>query len=70
MKLVLLLGLLTMVSCRVNTSSNINVNPDDIKIIRKGNLCFAIVASRKTITMATTDLGMAYIPCEKLGDRQ
>lgn len=67
MRLLLLILLFLTASCGVNTSSNINVNPNDIKIIQKGNLCFGIVASRKTMTLATTGLGMAYIPCEKLG---
>ncbi len=62
----LLMTLLTLTSCGVNTSGNINIDPSDIQIIRKNGLCFGFVASRKTMSMATTGLGLTYIPCEKL----
>ena len=67
----LVLGLF-LVGCGVNTSVNtsgdININPDDIRIVRKNNLCFALVASRKAGHYSTSGLGLAHVPCEKLGE--
>lgn len=62
----IIIAMLVLISCGVNSSSNININPNDIKIIRKGNLCFGIIASRKSFQVSTTGMGLAYIPCEKL----
>ena len=66
MRILILLLLLT--SCGVKTSSNINFDPEDIKIIRKDNLCFAVVATKSgwVLTEETTGLGMAHVPCDKL----
>lgn len=62
-----ILMLLLLVGCGVSTSGNININTQDIKIVKKNNLCFAVVASRKTLNFNTSGLGMAYVPCEKVG---
>lgn len=67
MRVLFLISILFLVaSCGVNTSGNININPSDIQIIRKGDLCFGFIASRKSFTVSTTGLGFTYIPCEKL----
>ena len=66
MKMILVTILITIAGCGVNTSGNISINPSDIQIIRKKDLCFGFVASRKSFSVDTTGLGLTYIPCEKL----
>lgn len=64
----LLLILILGVSCGVSSSSNINIDPNNIlyvKDIRTG-LCFGFVASRKTTSLETTGLGMTCVPCENV----
>jgi hypothetical protein len=65
-KIMSIVFLVMAVGCGVNSSSNMSIDPKDIKIIRKGDLCFGIVATRASFSTDTTGLGMAYIPCEKL----
>ena len=57
---------LLLSSCEVNTSGNINIEPNDIKIIKKNNLCFGLFPSRKSFSLDTTGLGLTYIPCENI----
>ena len=67
MKKIILIAILSLIaSCSVNTSSNINIDVNDIKLIRKGGLCFAIVASRKSFNTDATGLGLANIPCSAI----
>ena len=66
MRILILLLLVLATGCGVNTSGNINITPSDIQIIRKGDLCFGFVASRKSFSMDTTGLGLTYIPCDVL----
>ncbi len=65
MKILIIGLLLTVTSCGVNSSSNVDIDPNDIRIIRKGKNCFAVVATRKSFDFSTTGLGLAHIPCNK-----
>lgn len=66
MKYLLILLLFLFAGCGVKTSGNIDVDPNDIKFIKKGKVCFAIVASRKAGHFSTSGLGLAYVPCNKI----
>ena len=54
-----------LAGCGVNTSGNINFNPNSLQYVKddRTGLCFAIVASRKTGNIETTGLGMSEVPC-------
>jgi hypothetical protein len=67
-KLLLLIYLIILSSCSVNTSSNIDVKGKDLKYFKdtRTNLCYAIVASRKSGSFDTTGLGVTCVPCEKV----
>lgn len=55
-----------LTSCGVNTSGNVNVDPENIQYFKdsRTNLCFGIVASRKSGSYETTGLGVTCVPCE------
>jgi hypothetical protein len=68
-RIIIVLGLgLGMMSCSVSTSGNVDVDSNDIKYVRdsRTNLCFGIVASRKSFSTATTGLGVTCVPCESV----
>lgn len=53
--------------CGVNTSGNIDVNPNNLRYFydSRTDLCFAAVASRKTANFDTTGLGLTNVPCSE-----
>jgi hypothetical protein len=57
-----------MVSCGVNSSSNIDIDGEDVVYFKdsRTGLCFGAVASRKTADFETTGLGMTCVPCESV----
>lgn len=63
--LVTIMILLSCGGCSVNTSSNIDFNANSIGYARddRTGLCFAFVASRKTMSMSTSGLGLTHVPC-------
>ena len=67
-KLTTLLFALLLCSCSVNTSSNVNFKGEDLIYFKdsRTNLCFAVVASRKTASFDTTGLGVTCVPCENV----
>lgn len=54
-----------LAACGVNTSGNIDIDPSDIQYKQdpRTELCFAFVASRRTMSVDTTGLGMTHVPC-------
>jgi hypothetical protein len=67
--LALFIASLVLIACGVNTSGNVNVTADHFQYIKdtNKNLCFAMVASRKSFTINTSGLGVAHVPCDKVG---
>lgn len=66
-KLVLVVAvILTLGSCSVNTSGNIDIDAEDIKYVKddRTGLCFGFVASRRNMSAETEGLGMTCVPCE------
>ena len=65
----ILLAAVTVVmlaGCGVNTSDNVNVNSRDITYFqdKRTDLCFALVATRKTGDLNTSGVGLTEVPCE------
>lgn len=54
--------------CGVNSSSNIDFEGEDIKHVldSRTNLCFGVVASRKSNSISTTGLGLTCVPCDSV----
>lgn len=67
-KLLLLFGVLFITSCSVNTSDNVNVDTTKFSYYKdsRTNLCFAVVASRKSGSTDATGLGVACVPCDSV----
>jgi len=64
-KLTTLLFALLLCSCSVNTSSNVDFKGKDLVYFKdsRTNLCFAVVASRKAVSLEATGLGVTCVPC-------
>jgi len=62
------IGIMLLTSCSVNTSSNIDFDGNDVKYVQdtRTGLCFAVIASRKSGSAATTGLGFTECDCEKV----
>ena len=65
----IILAALTVVmlaGCGVNTSDNVNVRSSDITYFqdKRTDLCFALVATRKTGDFNTSGVGLTEVPCE------
>jgi hypothetical protein len=56
---------LLLAGCGVNTSSNIDVKGTDLRYFKdpRTDMCYAIVASRKTGSFDTTGLGLTNVEC-------
>lgn len=56
---------LLIAGCGVSTSSNVNVDGDDVRYVQdeRTGLCFAVTASRKAFKVDTTGLGFTNVPC-------
>jgi hypothetical protein len=54
--------------CSVNTSGNIDIDADDLQYFKddRTGLCFAAVASRKSMSTDATGLGLTCVPCDSL----
>jgi hypothetical protein len=67
-KLLLLLLCIPFFNCSVSTSSNVDVNPSDIKYFKDGrtNLCYGIIASRQFGSTDTSGLGVTCVPCKNV----
>ena len=67
-KVLLFLVLLSLLSCSVNTSDNIDIDAKDIQYTKdeRTGLCFGFIASRETASFTTTGLGMTEVPCSAL----
>ena len=68
-KIVIVLGLaLTMGGCSVNSSSNVDIDGNDMMYFKdsRTELCFGAVASRKTMSASTSGLGVTCVPCESV----
>lgn len=50
----------------VRTSPRYKFNPEHMKFYKRGEACFAVVASRRRFWFATTKFNMAYVPCGKV----
>ena len=60
-----LAAMFALTACGVETSSNIDFNADKLGYDQdtRTGLCFSFIASRKTMSAATTGLGMTNVPC-------
>lgn len=65
MKYIIIALVLLLSGCGVNTSSNIDVKGTDLRYFKdpRTDMCYAIVASRKTGSFDTTGLGMTNVEC-------
>lgn len=63
--LTILLAALLISGCSVGTSSNIEVDGNDLVYFKdnRTDLCFAVVASKKAGSLDTTGLGMTEVEC-------
>ena len=64
----LTLLVLPLGSCSVNTSGNIDIDATDIQYSKdtRTGLCFGFVASRKTMKVEATGLGLTCVPCDSV----
>ena len=64
--LIALIAVFTFSACEVNTSSNIDFNGTDIKYVKdsRTNLCYAVIASRKSFSTDATGMGFTLVPCK------
>ena len=64
----IILALALLGSCSVNTSGNIDIDADDLQYFKddRTGLCFAAVASRKSLSADATGLGLTCVPCDSL----
>tara|TARA_R110002012_G_scaffold188007_5_gene355051 strand:+ start:347 stop:577 length:231 start_codon:yes stop_codon:yes gene_type:complete len=65
---VLMVMIVTLTSCGVGTSNNVNFDGNDMSYFKDGrtNLCFGVVASKKALSVETTGLGVTCVPCENV----
>ncbi len=67
-KIIVLLVAVSLSSCSVNSSNNVSFKGKDLSYFKdyRTNLCFGVVASRKTGSLTTSGLGVTCVPCENV----
>jgi len=67
LKIIALGSLLLLTACGVSSSDNVNVDANDLTYIKdsRTGLCYAVVASRKAMSVDTTGLGFTMVTCNE-----
>lgn len=67
-KIIFVALILTLMSCNAGTGSMGNVQTDKIQYYqdKRTGLCFAVLGSKKAVSMETTGMGMTCVPCESV----
>lgn len=62
------LSIIFLTSCSVNSSDNVNIDGHDMTYFKddRANLCYGVVASRKSMSAETTGLGVTCVPCKEV----
>ncbi len=62
------LGVITLTGCSIHSSDNVDIDGEDITYVKdsRTNLCFGVMASRKSFSTDAIGLSLTCVPCESV----